>query len=175
LIALAFLDLEEKISDFSYCDVKSEHFGAILNGGGNDGKEVVVIVDADHFYPKHFADALVADGRPCREDRDCDHLDCRGVCSRAKKCSSKVTNDNLQLICEKVFMGRFRQHFVQEPGLLDSRRASSELKTAVRECGNPGNQPGSQRRLAATEFGMREKLRSVLRRDLMMVETGTHH
>jgi len=59
LTALAFLDLEEKLrGNFLYCDVKSEHFGLLNNNNNNNSisnsDSYVIIVDADHLYPKDF-------------------------------------------------------------------------------------------------------------------------
>ena len=53
-------------------------------------------------------DRSVGDGSHCTQHSDCDFLDCRGVCDLVEETCAKgsvVQNDNLQLLCEKVFQG----------------------------------------------------------------------
>lgn len=60
-----------------------------------------------------------------------------------------MTNNTLQLVCEKVFLGRHRcKQMVNYPGLLDSRLAGAGLRRAAEECANPGADPGQHRTAA---------------------------
>ncbi len=110
------------------CDVKLEHFG-ILNGRQ-------VLLDADTVFPKIVVDRSVADGRECSQHSDCDLFDCRSLCNRVLHvCDTPVVNNNLQLICQKVFL---------DSGLLTSRHLPPETEKLLHECANPYHSHGRQ-------------------------------
>ena len=80
----------------------------------------------------------MGDSTECREHSDCDFFDCRGRCDLlTHRCAGGVVNNNLQLVCEKVFLGG---EGWAARGLLDSRHASIALRHAVAECANPAGQ-----------------------------------
>ena len=135
-IALAMLDLVEELdtmftSPLHLCDVKAEHFGLSDNGR-------VKYLDLDSVQLRPLADRTVGDSTECREHSDCDFFDCRGRCDLlTHRCAGGVVNNNLQLVCEKVFLGG---EGWAARGLLDSRHASIALRHAVAECANPAGQ-----------------------------------
>ncbi len=118
------LDLYRRIdrapgSPFALCDVKYQHLGILprLEGGPEDqagdpagaGIPWVVMLDADNFYPRAVANALVNTGAPCASDGDCDHFDCAGRChpeTRTCRSDGGVATSNLEILCEKIFVGR---------------------------------------------------------------------
>ena len=132
-VALAMLDLVEELdtmftSPLHLCDVKAEHFGLSDNGR-------VKFLDLDSVQLRPLADRTVGDSTECRQHSDCDFFDCRGRCDAlTHRCAGGVVNNNLQLVCEKVFLGGEGWGV---RGLLDSRHASIALRHAVTECANP--------------------------------------
>ncbi len=127
-MALEMVELISRVdrspgAPYAICDLKYQHFGLI---GGR-----VVMLDADHFYPKpvagtmscpnHYAtlnfyryccwflDALINSEVDCKVDDDCDHLDCPGKCNQdSKTCSSPggfSQGTNLRNLCLKIFEG----------------------------------------------------------------------
>ena len=138
-LALAILDLLEELeSMFDYpvhlCDVKSEHFG--LSDQGR-----VKYLDVDNVYLKPVVDKTVGDGTDCENHSDCDFFDCRGQCDLiSKKCVGEVVNNNLQVVCEKIFLGdSLGFKFLGGTGLLASKHASKSLQQALQSCANPSN------------------------------------
>lgn len=122
------------------CDVKLEHFG-LLNGR-------MVLLDIDTVFPKQIIDRSVADGRTCMEHTDCDFFDCRSLCNKALHvCDTPVVNNNLQLICQKIFL---------ESELLASEHFSSPTQVMLKECAHPFSSNG---RRAATPQSL-QKLRN---------------
>jgi len=158
-IALAMLDLVEELdtmftSPLHLCDVKAEHFGLSDNGR-------VKYLDLDSVQLRPLADRTVGDSTECREHSDCDFFDCRGRCDLlTHRCAGGVVNNNLQLVCEKVFLGG---EGWAARGLLDSRHASIALRHAVAECANPAGGEGLARAGAGpeTEKKMRKALKEV--------------
>lgn len=105
------------------CDVKLEHFGQL-------GEDRLVLLDADTIFPKPVVDRSVSDGRPCAEHSDCDLFDCRSLCNTVLGvCDTPVVNNNLQLVCQKIFV---------EAGLLaPGRYLPKEQRRLVEECAKP--------------------------------------
>ncbi|XP_048506150.1 divergent protein kinase domain 1C [Athalia rosae] len=135
-LAVMILDLlEEFDANFAeplhLCDVKINHFG--LPPGGQRLK----FLDLDAVFPRSAVGRLVADGRSCQKHEDCDYFDCRSFCSVNKKCESPVANDNLQVICEKIFLGWTLSGTIIIPGLLMSQHTTSTLAVMLRQCANP--------------------------------------
>lgn len=104
------------------CDVKLEHFGQL------DGNRLVLL-DSDTVFPKPVVDRSVADGRRCVEHHDCDLFDCRSLCNTViGLCDSPVVNNNLQLVCQKIFI---------EAGLLTSQHLPKDQHRLLEECARP--------------------------------------
>lgn len=119
------------------CDVKLEHFG-ILRGRA-------VLLDVDTVFPKHIIDQSVADGRHCSEHADCDFFDCRSLCNESLHiCDIPVVNNNLQLICQKVFL---------ESELLVNKHLPSAVNAILRDCASPFSSDG---RKAASVQSLKE-------------------
>ncbi|KAJ8973756.1 hypothetical protein NQ317_018344 [Molorchus minor] len=111
-VGVQILDLLEELETdfrepFHLCDIKIEHFG-----------------HQENDY--------------CEKDDDCDFFDCRSRCiKKSHKCSNFVENNNLQIVCEKIFLGWRISNTVIVPGLLMSQHTPSELASVLRQCANP--------------------------------------
>ncbi|KAL8594588.1 hypothetical protein ACOMHN_002143 [Nucella lapillus] len=85
------------------CDPKLEHFAV----GRDDGK--LKLIDADLvLFDSNMATESMApdvDTGACTEHEDCSDVMCRGWCWTQKgRCASRRVNNNLQGICENVFL-----------------------------------------------------------------------
>ena len=67
------------------------------------------------------------------------------VVIKLKKCSHYVSNSNLQIVCEKIFLGWRMSNTVLIPGLLMTQHTPSELATILRQCANPKSEFGKPR------------------------------
>ncbi|XP_063976498.1 divergent protein kinase domain 1C [Diachasmimorpha longicaudata] len=135
-MAVMIMDLIDELENnfpepFYLCDVKINHFGLAF------GDSRLKYLDLDAVFPKSIAARLTSDGRACEKHEDCDYFDCRSVCSINKRCEAPVMNDNLQIICEKIFLGWTLSGTIIIPGLLMSRRTPGSLAVLLRQCANP--------------------------------------
>jgi len=136
-IGLGILDLVEELDTMfdhpvHLCDVKPEHFGLSEHGR-------IKYNDVDNVYLKPIVDNSVGDGSACVKHSDCDFFDCKGQCDMAKrKCSGGVVNNNLQIVCEKIFLGKsYAMKSLGGSGLLASRHGEKVLKPLLQACANP--------------------------------------
>jgi len=135
-------ELETQAEDSFYlCDVKKEHFGLTDSGK-------IKYLDVDNVYLKPIADRSVGDTPHCNNHSECDFFDCKGICDKIKhQCLPGVTNNNLQNVCEKIFLGT-----TGSGGLLSSNYASSQLINVVRSCANPSSSKDGTRKLANSTY-----------------------
>jgi len=122
LYSKLILQLLHKLSSFSdpihICDVKLEHFGVIDDN--------MVVLDADTVLPKSVVERSTSDGRSCRYHQDCDLFDCRSLCNQiTNRCDQSVVNNNLQLICEKLFLNA---------GLLSAYHLPASQRVLIENC-----------------------------------------
>eukprot|EP00092_Neocalanus_flemingeri_P011300 GFUD01012179.1.p1 GENE.GFUD01012179.1~~GFUD01012179.1.p1 ORF type:complete len:373 (+),score=96.41 GFUD01012179.1:265-1383(+) len=172
-LGLAILDLVEELeSMFDYpvhlCDVKSEHFGLSDHGR-------VKFLDVDNVYLKPIVDKTVGDGTDCEKHSDCDLFDCRGRCDLvSQKCAGEVVNNNLQVVCQKIFLGdSLGFKFLGGTGLLASRHASKSLQQALQSCSNPSNsKDGTRLRAEDSTF---QKLYSSLKEAISIQDMLNNH
>lgn len=138
-IALQILDICQSLDiDFHeplhFCDVKEENFGL-------DSKKQVKIIDTDSLF---YDTSMMKDlGDPkCKSHQECDFFDCRGWCDIEKeKCVPKRTNNNLQNVCEDIFIPRAHNFYT---GLLfyPPDEIAAELKQLLEECAYPNRNKG---------------------------------
>ncbi|CAH0546950.1 unnamed protein product [Brassicogethes aeneus] len=144
-ISIQILDLLDELETgfrepFHLCDIKLEHFGLVK--GGNKLK----FIDLDGVLPKSVINNFIKEIESCEKDDDCDFYDCRSKCNKkTKKCSNYVANNNLQIVCEKIFLGWRMSKSVIVPGLLMSQHTPSELAYILRQCANPENDQSKAR------------------------------
>ena len=148
-LALSILDLLEEFENmFDHpvylCDIKSEHFGLSEHGR-------MKYLDVDNVYLKPIADKSVGDGSYCENHSDCDLFDCKGICDLIEnKCSGPVVNNNLQVVCEKIFLGPSLGFNMFDTGLLTSKHSNRRLNDALKKCANPSGSDTGER-IAAEE------------------------
>jgi len=152
-------ELETQAEDSFYlCDVKKEHFGLTDSGK-------VKYLDVDNVYLKPIADRSIGDSPHCNNHSECDFFDCKGICDKIKhQCVPGVTNNNLQNVCEKIFVGT-----AVSGGLLTSNYATSELTNLVKSCANPSLSKDGTRKLADSTYMI--KLKSLLSETLSSSST----
>ncbi|XP_020657469.3 divergent protein kinase domain 1C isoform X1 [Pogona vitticeps] len=130
-IAISFLDMVNHFdNDFSHrlhlCDIKPENFAI-----RNDLTVVAIDVDMAFFEPK-MRDILEQN---CTRDQDCNFFDCFSKCDlRSRRCGAERANNNLQVICDKIFRPWFSLNL---RGSDISFPLQLQLQKAVRECAQP--------------------------------------
>ncbi|KAG7202455.1 hypothetical protein KM043_018754 [Ampulex compressa] len=149
-LAVMILDLLEELETnfpepIHLCDVKINHFGLPLGG------QKLKFLDLDAVYPRTIIGRVTADSKSCEKHEDCDFFDCRSLCSRNKRCESPVVNNNLQIICEKIFLGWTLSGTIIIPGLLMSSHTTSTLAVLLRQCANPAGDNAHSPRAAVPE------------------------
>ncbi|XP_026278305.1 divergent protein kinase domain 1C isoform X1 [Frankliniella occidentalis] len=160
-LAVMTLELLEQLETdlpepFHLCDVKMDHFGIA------PGAQRIKFLDLDSVLPRKFASHITGDGRLCERHADCDFFDCRSRCGDLSgTCDYPVTNNNLQIVCEKLFVGWTMSGTVVVPGLLMSPKTSSSLSALLRLCSNPDSETNDLARSAASDH-TRRRLYSML-------------
>lgn len=159
-VALGVLDLLAEL-DTSFdepvylCDVKKDHFGI-----SDFGK--VKYLDLDNVYLKPIIDRSIGENSHCDNHSDCDFFDCKGMCDLIRhKCFTGVTNNNLQNICEKIFLGADTGFQRLTVGLLSSSHSTETLKDVLKVCANPSSSKDSTRTIA--DDSLMQKLRLALK------------
>ncbi|XP_012284048.1 protein FAM69C [Orussus abietinus] len=159
-LAVMIMDLLEELESnfpepFHLCDVKINHFGLPLGG------QRLKFLDLDAVFPRSVVGKLIADNRHCEKHQDCDYFDCRSLCSKRKRCESPVVNNNLQVICEKIFLGWTLSGTIIIPGLLMSEHTTSTLAVLLRQCANPAGD-STQLPRAAVPASLKMRLYNIL-------------
>ncbi|XP_060081501.1 divergent protein kinase domain 1C-like [Ylistrum balloti] len=155
--ALKLMDIAQSLdNDFyqamHFCDIKVDNFGV-----GMDLK--VKILDSDSLF---FDEKMSLNLRgSCTDHFACDFFDCRGWCAvQNKTCNGRRFNNNLQNICEDIFIDRPPNFF---RGLLhDAPPAiAGELASVLQDCAYPNHNMGEVVR-APTSTEIMEKLYKLL-------------
>lgn len=148
---------------FHMCDVKINHFGL------SKGENRIKFIDLQGVYPKSIIDKFIRNST-CNKDDDCEYFDCRGRCNMDKQtCANYVQNNNLQIVCEKIFLGWKMSNTVLVPGLLLSQHTPSELASAMRQCANPESEIGKPR------FSPDEELKKHIYNILVEIEQSVNN
>ncbi|KAK3884139.1 hypothetical protein Pcinc_011580 [Petrolisthes cinctipes] len=109
------------------CDVKHDHFGWDHEGN-------LVFLDLDAVMPESSLLRTMESTPHCSGNDDCSYFDCMGRCHlRTSKCELERTNTNLQVVCDKVFLGN-TEGLLSLYGLLVSEEATGELVEALELC-----------------------------------------
>ncbi|KAF4532101.1 hypothetical protein B566_EDAN006195 [Ephemera danica] len=151
--SMLILELLERLestasSPLRFCDVHSQHFGKSFDG------TKIMILDGDSVVTKTMADVLSGDGQTCKDHRECRYFDCHAACEHGK-CVSPSVNNNLQSVCENVFLGHKWGGAMLVPGLLASPHASPALQALLRLCAHPHGEEGIKH---GTPDDIRERL-----------------
>nr|XP_023025442.1 protein FAM69C isoform X1 [Leptinotarsa decemlineata] len=158
-LAVQILDLIEELETgfrepFHLCDIKMQHFGLVKEG------TKLKFIDLDGVLPKSVVDSIIKEVTYCRNDGDCDFFDCRSKCDKNNKCFSFVANNNLQMVCEKLFLGWRMSNTVIVPGLLMSQHTPAELALILRQCANPESEEGIPR--TSPDSDIKKRLYTIL-------------
>ncbi|KAG0713701.1 Protein FAM69C [Chionoecetes opilio] len=109
------------------CDVKHDHFGW-------DERGRLSFLDLDSVLSETFLLRTMQDTPHCDTHHDCSYFDCQGRCHlRTHRCHLQRTNTNLQVVCDKVFLGHTAS-LLSLYGLLVSSEASQDLQDALHLC-----------------------------------------
>ncbi|XP_076028353.1 divergent protein kinase domain 1C [Oratosquilla oratoria] len=109
------------------CDVKHDHFGWTSDGN-------VVFLDLDAVLTEESLRKSIESTGSCSEDEDCSFFDCWGRCSqKTARCLQGRSNTNLQVVCDKVFLGN-TDGIINLYGLLVDPEASEDLVDALELC-----------------------------------------
>ncbi|XP_074057393.1 divergent protein kinase domain 1C isoform X2 [Macrotis lagotis] len=164
-IALSFLDMVNHFdNDFSHrlhlCDIKPENFAI-----RNDFTVVAIDVDMAFFEPK-MRDILEQN---CTGDEDCNFFDCFSKCDlRINKCGAQRVNNNLQVICDKIFRHWFPSNFRSSAVTL---QLQEQLQKAVYECADPGiSETSHHHRVSSNSFSELYRLLQATQRELQKSE-----
>lgn len=158
--ALQILELLDELETsfrepFHLCDIKLDHFAYMSN------RKKLKFIDLDAAFPRTVLKSYFEEIESCKSDDDCEFLDCRSTCNRTmQKCDSAIGNNNLQIVCEKIFLGWRLSNTILVPGLLMSQHTPSELAAILRQCSNPDGVAGKSRRIPDDE--LRKRLFSLL-------------
>ncbi|XP_075069332.1 divergent protein kinase domain 1C [Mixophyes fleayi] len=132
-IAISFLDMVHQFDNkFSHrlhlCDVKPENFAI-----RSDLTVVAIDMDMAFFEPK-MRNILE---QKCTSDKDCNFFDCFSTCDlKTYMCGAKRENNNLQVICDKIFRHWFTLSIMESTGPFPHQ---VELHKAVKQCAQSTN------------------------------------
>ncbi|XP_078694213.1 divergent protein kinase domain 1C-like [Branchiostoma floridae x Branchiostoma belcheri] len=164
-VALSFLTFLEDLKTFyteplHLCDIKPDNYGVSAD-------LTIQAIDVDMaFFESKMRGILGQEN--CTKNEDCDFFDCASFCDLGrKKCSKHRSNNNLQAICKKIFVGYSSLPF---GGLLRSPPAAiaDRLDKALQECVKPSKTykyDQSQKASSETLETIRELLQGSLQND----------
>ncbi|XP_053606789.1 divergent protein kinase domain 1C [Plodia interpunctella] len=143
--------LEERLPEpMHMCGVKMGHFGF-----KSDSKKIIY-QHIDAVHPRSVVNRITGSKSECKQHSDCDYLDCRSFCNLiSQKCDHGVVNNNLQIVCERIFLGWVISGRVMVPGLLLGPRSPKVLIELLDLCANPERAPGTPRASATKEIRKR--------------------
>ncbi|XP_068090767.1 divergent protein kinase domain 1C [Hyperolius riggenbachi] len=127
-IAISFLDMVHQFdTEFSHqlhlCDVKPENFAI-----RSDLTVVAIDMDMAFFEPK----MRTILEQKCTSDKDCNFFDCFSTCNlKTFMCGAQRENNNLQVICDKIFRRWFTLSIMESTGPFPLQ---AELHRAVQQC-----------------------------------------
>lgn len=87
--------LEREKTGLELCDVKFDHFGFYQN------ESLLLMIDSDMIYNKQVTTESIVATTDCSNDRDCDFIDCEGLCTDGK-CKYDANDNNLKRICRNM-------------------------------------------------------------------------
>ncbi|XP_035694196.1 divergent protein kinase domain 1C-like [Branchiostoma floridae] len=159
-VALSFLTFLEDLNTFHteplhLCDVKQDNYGVSAD-------LTIQAIDVDMaFFEMKMRGILGQEN--CTKNEDCEFFDCLSTCDlQRKRCSKHRSNNNLQAICKKIFVGYNGLPF---GGLLRSPPAaiSDRLDNALQECVKPSDNYGQSQKASSETL---EMIRDLLQESL---------
>lgn len=124
----------------------------------------LVLLDADTVFTQAIVDRSVSDGRPCQHSSDCDFFDCHSLCNRVLNiCDTRVLNNNLQLICKKIFID---SGLLISPSSHFNNLIPEYQQVLLKECADPYSSGGRQ----SAPLQLLNELNDFLSQYLSMIE-----
>lgn len=154
-IAIGILELVSHLDNdlpepLLICNVRMENFGV------TEDLKKVLYQDLESVHPLSITNQLTGDGSRCKEHSDCDFANCRSFCNLITfKCQHGVVNNNLQIVCERIFLGWVLSGKVVVPGLLVGQHTPRVLIELLELCANPAKEDGTPRSPASPEVRKR--------------------
>lgn len=124
------------------CDIKGGNFGVARDG-------TVKVIDVDTVFFRSDLESQF--DRNCTGHKDCDFFDCQAWCDvTTQQCQKKVLNNNLQVVCEKIFKGSTSN---LHRGLLSNspQQWTVQLQKLLDHCANPTDNNTDRRGAANAE------------------------
>ena len=87
--------LEDEKTGLELCDVKFDHFGFYRN------ESILLMIDSDMIFNQDVTNESIVATPSCLHDRDCDFIDCEGLCLNGK-CKYDANDNNLKRICRNM-------------------------------------------------------------------------
>ncbi|XP_078609243.1 divergent protein kinase domain 1C-like isoform X2 [Branchiostoma floridae x Branchiostoma japonicum] len=161
-VALGFLTFLEDLNTLyteplHLCDVKHENYGVSADF-------TIQAIDVDTAFFETKMQAILGQ-KSCTKNEDCEFVHCESSCDlRHRRCSKHRSNNNLQAICKKIFVGH-REHGPPYGGLLRFPPAAiaDRLNKALQECVGPSDGDNQSQRASAMTL---ETIRSILQESL---------
>lgn len=170
-------------SGLELCDVKFEHFGTFWSTNA-ETDPMLLMIDSDMIYHRNVARENIRSIDACESDRDCDFIDCQGICTRSNvskisltqgwfksivsssesssgdvTCEYDATDNNLKRVCRNMF---FMGHFGwTEMGLLSELESTFEEISSLKHICSL-NVSDVSRDMVDTVLYLLEKIRSKL-------------
>ena len=141
-MALALIEMIEGLEDTRYgtlflCDFQRGNFGFVEN----DGHLIAKSIDNDLslFRNKLYEQLKSETLDDCKSDSDCDFLHCMVPCDKdTRKCSGRLVTNNLQMLCNSIFLSSQRFDFMYS-GLLwnPPMLIKKQIKGLLHQCAHP--------------------------------------
>uniref|UniRef100_A0A182K631 FAM69 N-terminal domain-containing protein n=1 Tax=Anopheles christyi TaxID=43041 RepID=A0A182K631_9DIPT len=155
-VAVLILDYLDDMSQnrFQMCSVLLAGFGI------SDSR--MKYHDLRYISTEAAIDRRLSDGRWCTMDADCSYYDCRSRCNATShQCTAGLLNNNLQIVCEKIFRGT-----ATEPGILVTEKSPNRLLRILERCSHPVSRSDVD---AARPFGASKTLKKQLYNELTSI------
>ncbi|KAL1401061.1 hypothetical protein pipiens_006926 [Culex pipiens pipiens] len=152
-IAVLILDYVAELEqhELQMCHVDLRRFGINNNRLKYD--------DVRYLFPEYTINRKISSGTQCASDDDCRFMFCQSECNREKqRCESTVLNNNVQIVCEKIFLGSSGY-----PGILITHKTPDRLKELLERCARPVKDRDVAR---ARPRGTSEELKKLLYNEL---------
>lgn len=128
------MSIDNEQSSIEICDVKLDNFG--MSSLNNELK----LIDTDMVFSERLLFLNQNDNsEQCKQSNKCHFFDCKSYCGQNGKCISKRVNNNLQMICEKIFSNPY----IAQEGLITGLKLintnfKNKLLAVLDKCITPG-------------------------------------
>ncbi|XP_053687157.1 divergent protein kinase domain 1C [Sabethes cyaneus] len=155
-VAVLILDYIDELDqhELQMCHVDLTRFGINNNRLKYD--------DLRFLYTEYTINRKMSSGSHCTRDEHCNFMLCRSECNVEKSwCESTVLNNNVQIVCEKIFLGT-----ESSPGILITQKTPQRLAMLLKRCANPTEDRDISR---ARPLGASEELKKQLYNELTSI------